>query len=71
MLCDECSCWTVSELTYKKLHKKLNELIGSGITPGYKKRYEKEAKELDLPVDEVVLAFKYCVKGKLSRFYIG
>ena len=70
MLCDECSCWTVSELTYKKLHKKLNELIGSGITPGYKKRYEKEAKELDLPVDEVVLAFKYCVKGKLSRFYI-
>ena len=70
MQCDECSCWAVSEFSYKELDEKWDELIGATITPGYKKRYEKEARSLNVPVDEVTLSFKYCLKGKLSRFYI-
>ncbi len=70
MQCDECSCWTVSEFTYEELHHKWNDLIGAGITPGYKKRYEKKSAKLGVPVDDVRLSFKYCLKGKLNRFYI-
>ncbi len=70
MQCDECSCWVVSEFSYKELHEKWDELVGATITPGYKKCYEKEARNLDVSVGEVTLSFKYCLKGKLSRFYI-
>jgi len=70
MQCDECSCWRVSEFSYKELHGKWDELVGATMTPGYKKRYEKEARNLNVPVDEVTLSYKYCLKGKLSRFYI-
>ncbi len=44
MQCDECSCWTVSEFTYDELYKAWHQQVGRGITPDYKKRYEKEVK---------------------------
>jgi len=70
MQCADCSCWTISGFSYIELHEKWNELIGATITPGYKKRFEKEGKRLGIPTDEVTLSFKYCLKGKLNRFYI-
>ena len=70
MQCADCSCWIISEFSYRELQEKWNKLIGGPITPGYRKRFEKEGKRLGIPVDEVNLAFKYCLKGKLNRFYI-
>ncbi len=70
MGCGECSCWKISDFSYPELCKKWSELVGGLITPGYRKRFEKEGARLGVPVDEVVLSFKYCLKGKLSRFYI-
>lgn len=69
--CDECSCWTITEFTYDELHNAWNRLVGAAITPGYKKRFEREARSRKLPLEEVTLPFKYCAKGKLSRFYIS
>ncbi len=70
MSCADCSCWKISDFSYKELHEKWTTLIGGSITPGYRKRFAKEGKHLGIPTEEVVLPFKYCLKGKLSRFYV-
>lgn len=68
--CSACVCWKISDFLYQELHDLWEQLVGGPITPGYQKRYLKRSKELGIPAEEVKLAFKYCAKGKFSRFYI-
>lgn len=70
MPCESCSCWKISEFTYQELCEKWSALIGGPITPGYRKRFEREGERLGIPTERVVLPFKYCLKGKLNRFYV-
>jgi|MTBAKSStandDraft_1061840.scaffolds.fasta_scaffold50583_3 hypothetical protein len=68
--CETCSAWTVGELTYEELCRKWHLLVGGAITAGYARRYRREGERLGRPWEEVVLPFKYCAKGMLTRFYI-
>lgn len=67
--CALCSCWKISDLLYQELQDLWIKLIGGPITPGYLNRYLKRSGELGIPVEEVKLPFKYCAKGKFTRFY--
>jgi len=68
--CTSCSAWAAGEFTYEELCRRWHVLVGGRITPGYANRYRKEGERRSLPWEEVILPFKYCAKGMLTRFYI-
>lgn len=68
--CDSCGAWVVAELTYRQLCEKWKAHIDGKITDGYEKRYRREGERLGIPWEELVLPFKYCARGRLTRFYI-
>ena len=70
MICVKCSNWKWGKMTYQNVLSKWHDLIGSMITPGYLKRFEREAANKNLPVDELTIGFKYCAAGIFNRLYV-
>lgn len=68
--CDTCGGWAVADFTFSELCAKWHELIGGKITEGYERRYQREGERLGVPWEELRLPFKYCTRGRLTRFYI-
>ena len=50
--------------------RKWEDAIGGSITPGFLKRYRKEADILEISFKDVRIGFKYCSEGILTRFYL-
>lgn len=68
--CDRCGAWVIAEFTFHQLCDKWKAHIGGKLTDGYEKRFRREGVRLGIPWEEVILPFKYCAQGKLTRFYI-
>ena len=70
MICESCSNWKCEKLSYKELLQKWHVAIGGHITPGYLKKYRKEAERQNIPFEDVRIGYKYCSAGILNRFYL-
>ena len=70
MDCHECANWKYEALTYAELVNQWESFIGGTLTPGFLKKYKKEAERQSIPFEEVRIRYKYCSQGILTRFYL-
>ena len=70
MICEKCANWKCEKLTYSELTDQWSRSIDGEITPGYLKRYRKEAEREGVPFDDLKIGFKFCIAGVLKRFYL-
>lgn len=70
MDCRDCSNWKSEALSYEELVRKWEGAIGGSITPGFMKRYRREAEVQGVALEDVRIGFKYCSEGILTRFYL-
>lgn len=70
MGCKNCRNWKCEEMTYGELEENWELSIGGMVTPGHRKRFEREAEAKAIPFEDTLLRYKHCSRGILTRFYI-